>query len=60
MEAKEIADMKVLKRQRTFDFLGIERKPGKQGQATRNGQRDGCAVNCVGSQRMLKCGKRLD
>lgn len=49
MEGKEIADMKVLNRERTFDFLGIERKPGKQGQAARNGQRDGCAVNCVGS-----------
>lgn len=26
MEAKEIADMNVLKRERTFDFLGIEKK----------------------------------
>ena len=48
MEAKGI-DMKVLKREITCDFLGIERKPGKQGQATRNGQRDGCAVDCAGS-----------
>lgn len=47
MEAKEIADMNVSKREREhLTFFKSERKPGNKG-TTRNGQRNGCAVDCV-------------